>query len=192
MRRILNTLLCLLIGGLATTAHAQSSDAIRAKVKEGDKVSITNEQGRSFSGRISSISADAITLVKGNKHTELPLAQVLKIERPKDSVLNGALWGLGVGAGMGFWQASTADEDYYQGDQPFCGVGFFDNCTDPEPPRVGIVITWSAIGALVGAGIDGLIHKGDRSIYRRGGERTLSIAPVTGRGRRGAAVSLAW
>lgn len=191
MRRTLNALLFLLVSGLATAAQAQSFDAIREKVKDGDKVSITDERGRSFSGRISGISADTITLAKGDKRTELPLAQVLKIDRPKDSVWNGALFGLGAGVAMGLWQARY-DEDYYQGDEPFCGMGFFDNCTDPAPSKVAYAIGWGAIGALVGAGVDGLLHKGDRSIYRRGVESKVSFAPITGRGRRGAAVSLVW
>ena len=191
MRRTLNALLFLMISCVATSAHAQSPDAIREKVKDGDKVTITDERGRSFSGRIGGISGDTVTLLKGDKRTELPLAQVLKIDRPKDPVWNGALLGLGVGAAVGLWQARY-DEDYYQGDDPFCGVGFFDNCTDPAPSKTTYAIGWGVVGALVGAGVDGLIHRGDRTIYRRGSASKITLAPLAGRGRRGAAVSFTW
>ena len=192
MRMTFTSLLLLAFIGSSSTASAQTAADVRATLKDGDKVSIIDDRGRKFGGRVVEVSAEVITITSRDERTDVPFAQIFTIDRKKDSVLNGALMGLGVGVALGFWQASSGDADYYQGDDPFCGYGFFDNCTDPEDSStLTYVAGWGTLSALVGAAADALIYSRDRSVYRRSAT-TLSFTPVVNGGRKGAAVSLSW
>jgi len=166
----------------STTAAAQApADDIRARVKDGQKVSVTDDQGREFNGRIVRLTGDALTLAKGRERTDVVYADIVKIDRT-DSLKNGALIGLGVGAALGILMVvPTGCEDDYTF---LCGG-------DPGPGNyaAGALIV-GGLGAAIGTGIDALIG-GRRNLYQRGGPR-VSLSPTVQRQAIGAAVSLRW
>jgi hypothetical protein len=176
---------------LLTSNHAAAqtqADDIRARVKERQKVSITDDQGREVTGRITTIAADALTITPDRApRVVVPYGQIVRIDRPHDTLANGALIGFGFGAALGF--AGIAADDHRS-----CtpGMGFVDDCSDPTGAGyiVGTLV-FGALGSAVGVGVDALIRR-DRGIYRRGERAELVVSPVLARGRRGAVFSMSW
>ena len=93
-------------------ASAQSdADRIRQRVKEGQKVRITDDQGREWHGRIDTLTPDNLTVVTHDRQrTDLPYGTILRIDRPHDSLANGALIGLASGAAFGL--SLVIDEEH--------------------------------------------------------------------------------
>ena len=177
MPRIRIALLTLTIVPLWSPAWAQTdADRIRALVKDGQKVVITDDQGRVVRGRISSIHANGLQLVADGRTTDVGYPDIVRIDHPPDMLWDGALNGLGVGAGFGLIAVALN------------GCKGFFGC-----PTLGEYVVVSSftggLGSAIGLGIDALIRR-DREIYRRGVRRTL--APVVAPGLRAAVVSVSW
>ena len=180
MRRVFaaSTISALLF--VSTTAAAQTpADDIRAQVKDGLRVSVTDDQGRDFKGRIIRLTSDVLTIAKGRERTDIPYTDIVKIDHV-DTLKNGALIGLGVGSVMGVLMVLPSD----------CEPGSFF-CGDPGPGNyVAGALFLGGLGAAVGTGIDALIG-GRRNIYQRGGRR-ISLSPTVRRDGTGAVLSLRW
>jgi hypothetical protein len=170
-------------------AAAQSTEDARAQLYEGLAVSIVGSRGELLKGRITSLGDDGVTLRTRREQLHVPFADIDRIDRQKDGLLNGTLIGLGAGAALGAWAASDIN-DNYQGDSPFCGMGFFDNCQRRSP--AAYFLGWTATGAAIGAGVDALIYRRDRTIYTRAQGIRLTAAPVVRLGLGGAALALSW
>jgi hypothetical protein len=174
---------------LLTPGHAAAQTEggdIRARVKEGQKVSITDDQGRELNGRITTLAADTLTVTPDRApRVMVPYTQIVRIDRPHDTLANGALIGFGTGAALGF-AAIAAD------DARSCDPAAFFDCSDPSGAgyMVGTLLA-GALGTAVGVGVDALIHR-DRGIYRRGGTARVALSPVLARGTRSAVLSLSW
>jgi len=180
---------CSIVFSLAISvpAHAQSPEgAINAAVKDGERVRLTAEGDREYKGRIVARGPHGLTLATRREKIDVPYEQVTRIDRQADSLLNGALIGLGIGVGLGV--IAELNENAYSRD-PFCGMGFFDDCSDDSGGRY--LVFWSASGMLIGAGIDALIHR-PRTIYRRAGEARVVFAPAVGRSSAGARLAVRW
>lgn len=172
---------------VSVPAHAQSPEgAINAAVKDGEKVRITADGGREFRGRIVAHGPHGLTVANRGERADVPYEQITRIDRQADSLLNGALIGLGIGVGLGV--IAELNENTYNHD-PFCGMGFFDDCSDDSSGRY--LVFWSAGGMLIGAGIDALIHR-PRTIYRRARDARVVFAPAAGRSGAGARGSIRW
>ena len=172
---------------ISVPAHAQSPEgAINAAVKDGEKVRIAAEGGREFRGRIVARGPHGLTVANRAERTDVPYEQITRIDRQADSLLNGTLIGLGIGVGLGV--IAEMNENNYSRD-PFCGMGFFENCSDDSSGRY--LVFWSAGGMLIGAGIDALIHR-PKTIYRRAGDARVVFAPAVGRGGAGARLAVRW
>jgi hypothetical protein len=167
------------------TADPSDADAIRHRVREGQKVRVTDDQGREWQGRIEAFAPDNLVLVtKNRQRRDVPYTAILRIDRPHDTLANGALIGFVSGAVYGL-VAVVAEEN------ADCDPGAFFSCGDPTaaayvviPPVLG------AIGAGIGVGIDALIRR-DATLFRRGDSRVL-LAPSLGRGVRGVSLSVRW
>jgi thiamine pyrophosphate-dependent acetolactate synthase large subunit-like protein len=86
----------------SSPALAQTdTEKIRARVKHGQKVSITDDQGQEIKGRISTMTADGLTILVDGGSADVPYDRIVRIDRPNDSLANGALIGFGVGAALG-------------------------------------------------------------------------------------------
>ena len=156
------------------------ADKIRRRVKEGQKVSIFDDQGRALTGRISELRADALTLLKGRERTDVPYDRILRIDRPHDGATDGALIGFGIGAGLGLVAALAAATDD-------SGWG------SPDPSDVALIapLVFGGIGAGIGLGLDASIRR-EPNLYRRQAATRMTLSPVLGRSRRGVAISVSW
>lgn len=166
---------------VAATAEAQelagTFDQLRVLVKPGDTLTIVDDSGRRVEGKVSSLSASALSLTVSGTPRQFQSAEVNTIEkRGPDSLKNGALIGLAIGGGIGavgmIALAATAESN----PGAFVAAGMF---------------MYGGIGAGIGAGVDALIE-GRRVIYARSGSArsTLTVAPLLGRTRKGMRVSL--
>jgi hypothetical protein len=170
--------------GTIPAAAQTTADAIRSTTSEGQKVSITDDQGREFKGRISRLTAGSLSLLGNKTSTDIPYDQIVRIDRSHDGLGNGALIGFGVGAALGL--ASIAYEDTRS-----CDPMAFWDCSDPSSGSYAAVsMIFGGLGAAVGVGIDALVHR-DPALYRRGTTR-ISLAPTLGRGKRAAVLSVSW
>jgi hypothetical protein len=158
-----------------TAAGQTSANDLRDRLKEGQKVDVTDEQGRELRGRIVNLTADSLTLTRGADRQLVPYAQIVKIDRV-DDLRNGALVGLGVGLGLFALDAVVSSEN---------GITL-----NPAGYLV-IGALYGAAGAGAGVGIDALIG-GNRNIYQRGGSTRISLVPSIGRDRIGAAIGISW
>ena len=64
------------------------------------KVYLTNHDGMLVQGTLVSLGSDVIVVMVGGQTQSVPWADVAKLERRGDSVKNGALTGLAIGAGV--------------------------------------------------------------------------------------------
>ena len=169
----------------AQTAGPSDADAIRQRVKEGQKVRVTDDRGREWQGRIEALAPDNLVLLtKDRLRRDVPYAAILRIDRPPDTLANGALIGFVSGAVYGLL-AVIAEEN------ADCEPGGFFSCGDPTaaayvviPPVLG------AVGAGIGVAIDALVRR-DPTLFRRGDSRVM-LAPSLGRGVRGLSLSVRW
>jgi hypothetical protein len=170
----------------AQTAGPTDADAIRGRVKEGQKVRITDDQGREWHGLIEALAPDHLVLLltKDRQRRDIPYAVIIRIDRPPDTLGNGALIGFVSGAVYGML-AVIAEEN------ADCESAAFFSCGDPTAAAYFVVppIT-GAIGAGVGVAIDALIRR-DPTLFRRG-ESRVTLAPSLGRGVRGLNLSVRW
>ena len=160
------------------------SEKIQARVKDGQKVSITDDQGLEVEGRISALTADGLTMLVNGKTAVVPYDRIVRIDRPNDSLANGALIGLGVGAGLGLAAIATEEKRQCFPEDIYCG----ETATGVY---VAVPLLFAGLGTAVGVGIDALIHR-NREIYRRGGGPIATVAPILGRDVRGAVISVTW
>ena len=168
-------------GAAPEAASAQTdADEIRRRVKEGQKVLIVDDQGRELTGRIGELRADALMLRVGRDRSDVPYDRILRIDRPRDGVSDGALKGLAVGAGLGLVAGLAAAGD----DAGFLDFGF----ADVAPVAVPVL---GGIGALVGWALDASIRH-QPNLYRRTSATRINLSPTVGRSRRGMAISVSW
>lgn len=164
----------------AATAEAQelagTFDQLRVLVKPGDTLTVVDDSGRRVEGKVSSLSASALSLTVSGAPRQFLSTEVDTIEkRGPDSLKNGALIGLAIGGGIGaagmIALAATAD--------------------NPAAMAAVGILMYGGIGAGIGTGVDALIE-GRRVIYARSGSagNTLTVAPMLGGSRKGVRVSL--
>lgn len=169
----------------AQTAGPSDADAIRQRVKEGQKVRITDEQGREWQGRIDALTPDNLVLLtKDRQRRGVPYGVILRIDRPRDTLANGALIGFISGVMFGLLAVAAEESDDCEPE------GFF-SCGDPPAAAYLLVpAIFGGAGAGIGIGIDALVRR-DPTLFRRGDSRIL-LAPALGRGVRGLSLSVRW
>jgi hypothetical protein len=167
------------------TTPPSDADVIRKRVKEGQKVRVTDDQGREWQGRIEALAPDNLVLLtKDRQRRDVPYAAVLRIDRPQDTLANGALIGFVSGAIYGLLAVvAEANAD--------CEPAGFFGCGDPTAAAyVLIPAILGGIGSGIGVGIDALIRR-DPTLFRRG-ESPVVLAPSLGPGVRGLRLSVRW
>jgi hypothetical protein len=166
-------------------AGPSDADAVRQRVKEGQKVRVTDDQGRQWQGRIEALATDNLVLLtKDRQRHDFPYAAIIRIDRPHDTLANGALIGFVSGAVYGLL-AVAAEES------ADCDPGAFFSCGDPSGAAYAIIPPiLGGLGAGIGVGIDALIRR-DPTLFRRGDSR-LTLAPLLGRGVGGVRLSMRW
>jgi hypothetical protein len=172
---------------VSNAASAQTpADDIRGRVKERQEVVITDAQGRELKGRVIQMTDSLLTVQQKGDTVDVHYSDIIAIDRPKDRLVNGALFGLAVGAAVGVVLGSSDASP--ESASPFCGMGYFDDCGQHS---VAVsVIASSIAGTLIGASVDAVIRH-DQQIYRRSGTR-LIVSPTFSRGGAGALVAVSW
>ena len=168
-------------GSTPAAASAQTDAAeIRRRVKDGQKIFIVDDQGRELKGRIAELRADALTLLVDRHRTDVPYDRIVRIDRPRDGVWEGALIGLGIGAGLGLIGALAAATDD-------SGWG------SPNPADVARIapLVFGGIGAGIGLGLDAAIRH-ETNLYQRQGATRISLSPALGRSRGSVAILVSW
>ncbi len=124
------------------------------------RVHILEDDAGEISGRLIDFSGSWLTLIVEGEQRQLELSRIQRIDVRGDSVKNGAVIG---GVVLGAWCAWL------------CGQGL-----EGAGQMVPAVLANTLLGALIGAGIDGL-RVGRTTIYRRPGgapgrDRRLGLA----------------
>ena len=172
---------CLVLHGLAGRAGAQelasSFEQLAVLVKPGDKITVLEATGTETAGRLQTLSRDMLMLATPAGPRRLAEADVLTIsQRRGDPVLNGAI--IGAVAGAAYFATMLAIFAHDDGGGVIVPTVFIGG------------MTIAGMGAAAGAGIDALITR-RQVIYQQSGGRTrVSLSPVFGHGRRGAAVTV--
>jgi hypothetical protein len=158
---------------MAPAARAQeiagSFDQLRVLVKKGDTIAVTDNAGATTHGRLTELSPASLALLVDGRPRVIEAADISTIsQRRSDSLANGAGWGLGIGAVLGLAVGISLESSY---DEDANGA-----------LAVTGAITYGALGAGMGAGIDALI-KSPMVIFAR--PRSTSppvvVAPMVGR-----------
>ena len=178
---------CLAVLIAPSLALAQTgAERIPALVNPGQEVSITDDRGQAFHVRIDAVTLDGLDLLVDGKKASVPYVHIVNIDRPRDSLVNGTLIGLGVGAGFGV--ALVAD--YRSG----CHPAFLGGISCPGQSAAADAwgaAFFGAFGAAIGLASDALNRSG-RQIYRRGSGVHATVTPTLGPGVRGAVASVRW
>ena len=183
---ICRTLILLLLLGLfvpASTTAQGVPNQVPAEISPGQRVEITTVDGRKFKGKVEAVEGSTVAVVNSVYRGVFRHEEIATIALQKDSLWNGAIFGLAIGAAAGVLSADTSKNE-----SPFCGMGIWDDCGGDS--RAGAMAVNAGLGALVGAGVDALISKRDRYLFRKSASATIS--PVIGRRTRGVAVSVTW
>ena len=132
-----------------------SFDQLDTRLKVGDKVWVTDRQGSEIDGKIERITADALTL-NGSRMIAAGEVRLVRY-RERDSLKNGTLIGLGIGAGLGLaWCLAAATDD-----SPHISTGI--ECAE------GFTV-YGGLGTLLGLAIDAAIPGKMRVAFRATGE----------------------
>jgi hypothetical protein len=172
---------CLLLCAGGTRVEAQgvasSFEQLGVLVKPGDKITVVDVTGRKAEGRLGKLSRDTLTLATPAGPRELGEVDVAEVrQRRDDSLRNGAI--IGAVAATAYFLTAAAVLSDSDGGGVLIGSAI----------RGGVL--FAGMGAAAGVGIDALIRR-KQVIYRKSSRETrVSLAPLFGRGRRGAAITV--
>jgi hypothetical protein len=160
----------------AAQSSTDSFERMTSTLRAGDRLVVTEHDGRKSTGRVVFATPGSLTLVVPDGAIEQRRVfdrAAVAVVRRTDSLWNGILIGAGIGfVGTEVWTHRA------------CG-------RDPECAVYVRLAGWGAMGgggAIVGAIIDKFT--GNRVIYRAGTASAIRIAPVAGRRATGLAVLL--
>jgi hypothetical protein len=178
-----SALLCFLFTAITQAAAAQgiagSFEQLQVLVKPGDTLIVTDTEGREITGKIAGLSPSSLTLLAGGARREWAENDVTTIrQRRADSLGNGAIYGLAIGAGF----AATL----------LAVVAAVDEHEGVSGSDVAIILgAYGAIGAGAGVGVDALIRR-RHVIYQRPSTSgvQVEVAPWLTSQRKGVRVTL--
>lgn len=143
---------------------AQSFGELRLLVQQGDTVTIVDASGREAKGRIALLTATELVL-DGRERRSWQEADVVSVrQRDRDSLGNGALIGLGFGAGGAL--AGILAVGVESGDEGYAALA---------------VAFYGGIGAGIGVGVDALITRERDVFLREGAGPRVSLQPILAR-----------
>jgi HAMP domain-containing protein len=158
-----------------------SLEEMRRELAAGDFITIVPGDGQPVAGRLMRLGTIDLDVRLVNKRTPqergprdvtIPFTAIQSLERPRDSVRNGAVLGAGIGAAFGgamFIHALVIDRNE------------MDEWTTPY---VGGAAVCTGIGALIGWAVDAANSKPHiRFDASPGGRTKVSVQPMYSRGR---------
>jgi hypothetical protein len=163
----------------AAAQEARSFEQLQLLVKPGDRIFVTDSNGKVTEGKVEGLSRSLLSLKTKVSTTNWAETDVTQIRQWRhDSLKNGALIGAGVGFGLSLFSAIVWCHEW--GD---CGG-----------ETVGAVAFYTGIGAGIGVGVDALIPA-KQTIYAgaaRTALRNLRVKPVVGNSRKGVALTFSF
>ncbi len=161
----LTALVLLSIAPAQAQELAGTFDQLRVLVKPGDTLTITDANGSRTQGRLSELTGSSMVLNVAGALRHFQGTDVDTIaKRGPDSLKNGALTGMAIGAGL------TA-----------LAIGASGISSQDAGWVALVALLYGGVGAGIGVGVDALIE-GNRVIYARSSSTTFNIAPIV-RGR---------
>jgi hypothetical protein len=168
----------------AWAQNASSFEQLQPLLQKGDKVSVTETDGKVTKGRIEEVSSSSLRLLRNRMPIELPEARVLEIKK-KDPIGNGARTGAIVGGAIGGTLGGLIAAGFCEAGA-YCIVG----------TAAGIAL-FGGIGAGTGAGIgvaiDAIMHR-STTVYRAkpGRAARFNLAPLVSKGGKGIALFISF
>lgn len=178
----------LLAAPVSAQEVAKSFEQLRSLLKPGDTIQVTDAKGRKTTGKLGELTPSSLELLvrkAGSDGRDALVSQPrlsegdvrkITIER-RDSLLNGTLIGLAVGAGPGilFIAGRSGGSDPIQ----------------HADTAIGLVVVPGAIGAGIGGLIDALIFE-RTTVYLTPGQRSsrLQVSPLLSKSAAGAQMSV--
>ena len=160
--------------GVSAQVVATSFEELRALVKSGETIYVTDASGRQTKGRLGELSASSLELLVGQtgpngRETFVPKARLSERDvrqillQRRDSLWNGTLIGMAVWLGIGALPATIFGCSNYEGLHPSVG-----SCA-------GAWGLFAGIGAGMGAAIDALITERTTVYYQAPGQRSSGV-----------------
>jgi hypothetical protein len=178
MKALVAGVSCLVVLAATATAEAQgianSFTELRLLVRPGDTIGVTGTGGGEVTGKIAELSSSTLALTVAGRRRDFREVELTTIrQRRSDSLQNGALIGLCIGALLPAVVIAAADD---------ADVGGWAALA---------VAAYGGMGAGIGAGVDALITTRQVIYERRAspGARLL-ISPILTAERKGALVSM--
>jgi hypothetical protein len=176
-RIVVGLALALLVMASAAQSQevASSFKELTLVVKPGERLAVTNVNGKTVSGRLKALSEDDLVLTIRDRPVLIPTGEIRKVSRLGDPVSDGLAGGLGIGALAGFLIMALAGEE----------------ATEPEESTAELYLVFMAIGAGVGAGAGAAA---DAALERKveifsTQARGVRVAPILARHRMGLAIT---
>jgi hypothetical protein len=155
---------------------ASSFDQLTVRVAPGDEITVVDVSGRKTKGRLGKLSRDELILVDSAGPRLLGEVDVATIsQRRDDSLTNGAI--IGAVAGTAYFATAAALLQDSDGGEVIISTAILGG------------VFCAGIGAAAGVVIDALISR-RHVIYQKPARSRVSVSPVFGHGRRGAAVTV--
>jgi hypothetical protein len=153
----------LTVAAVASAQQPESSfDTLGGRLRIGQPIWVTDSTGREVHGRLERLTSEELVFRTTGLITLAPADVRLVRARDRDSIKNGTLIGLGIGAGLGTaWCIGAVADDSGEID---AGV----ECAE------GLIV-FPALGAVIGLTVDALIPGSKRIVYR--------ATPANDRGR---------
>ena len=171
---------CFIAGVLALAAASASAQEMRTfadlglDLNLGDRVRVVDRDGVRHEGTVRALPPEALVIVGRDGPREFTAATTSSVGRRGDPIWTGALIGFVPGY--------------------FMGAQFLLGFSDQDEPLTSYMIFGGIVG-LGGAGIGALIdslHDGVKPVYSADRTVAVSVAPVLGHGRLGAAAAIRW
>ena len=151
---------------------ATSFDQMRLLVRLGDVVTVTDASGHQVKGRLAGLTDTSLSLVGDNRM--FAQGEVEAVSRHDHAhARTGALWGFGVGAGLGI----------------LVGQSFCQYSCNPAAYAAGALL-YGGLGAGIGVGISAMIPTEQLVFRSRSSTARLTVAPVVSPTSQALAVSL--
>jgi hypothetical protein len=172
----LGVLFGLLCASAAGAQQVLSLEELKILGNANTKITVTDRNGREFRGTVADASETLLSLRIAGAIHRFAVGDVRSVRvRKEDSLVDGALIGAAVGGGL-------------------TSLMFLDNECRDDSACYAAVAVYAGIGALVGLGIDALIHR-DVVVYTApppSAERVFTVAPFVARGRSGVSLTIAF
>lgn len=161
----------------ALAGAAQNQAGTLPPIRPGTEVRVVTADGQELKGPVGAASEVRLVLQVGDGIRTLDVRQ-LRLVETVDDLKNGTLLGALLGGGL-----TVANPQFHSCGED--GEGHAGMC------RAGMLLAGVAVGALVGAAIDGG-HDGQRVLYGDGSSRTVRVRPWAAPGGVGVTGTITW